>query len=392
MDDIKIKRLNTCIKNRVNFISGTVSPAQSNKIKSDVKVEHNINDIELLDIGIKYMFNMYIKHQKSLTLSVQPKYMGSRLNMYLYREEYLSKSYCVTRNGFICHVNVDTIINEMHNRLNKFMEDNKIKMIIIDGELLPWSLLGKGLIEHEFLPVDKGLETEIELMEKFDFDSQLAKIKLAEEKYKIKDSKYLHDLATTKSLYKTYNEQMKLYAEDKPICYKPFGILKIVYDDNTESIPLLDNKYSQSEMYTILHDKTDLIDQIVIEITNENFDDSLKQIKSYFNKLTIDQGYEGIVFKPDYVLPGLLPMMKCRNTSYLTIIYGYDYMIEPKLSRLIENKTTANKIKQSIKDFELGMEMLKIKYDDIKDSDEYKKIVMKYLYNEEIGEKLDPRL
>jgi len=392
MDDIKIKRLNTCIKNRVNFISGTVSPAQSNKTKSNVKVEHNVNDIELLDIGVKYMFNMYNKHQKTLTLSVQPKYMGSRLNMYLFKNDHLSKSYCITRNGFVCHVNIDVIINEMHNRLNKFMEDNKIKMIIIDGELLPWSLLGKGLIEHEFLPVDKGLETEIELMEKYDFDSQLVKIKLSDEKYKIKDSKYLHDLTTTKSLYKTYNEQMKLYAGDKPISYKPFGILKIVYDDNTESIPLLDNKYSQSEMYTILHDKTDLIDQMVIEITEENFDESLKQIKSYFNKLTIDEGYEGIVFKPDYVLLGLLPMMKCRNTSYLTIIYGYDYMIEPKLSRLIENKTTANKIKQSIKDFELGMEMLKIKYDDIKDSDEYKKIIMKYLYNEEIGEKLDPRL
>jgi len=66
--------------------------------------------------------------------------------------------------------------------------------------------------------------------------------------------------------------------------------------------------------------------------------------------------------------------------------------MEPKLSRLINSKSTSSKIKQSIKEFALGMEMLKVNYSDIQESEDYQKVMMKFLYNEEIGEKLDPRL
>ena len=42
-------------------------------------------------------------YSNKLTLSIQPKYMGSRLNMYLFKEDYLNKSYCITRNGYKCN-------------------------------------------------------------------------------------------------------------------------------------------------------------------------------------------------------------------------------------------------------------------------------------------------
>lgn len=428
MDDIKAKRIHECIKHRVNFISGTVTPCQSNKKEHSVKKQ--ISDIESLDIGIKFLYSMYEKHVKDLTLSIQPKFMGSRINMYLFKKDHLSKSYCVTRNGFLCHLpkeKINPVIDSTYNRLKQFMEDNKIDMMILDGELLPWSALGKGLIENDFLPVDIGLKTEIELMEKYDFDNEMLKLKLRMQKihdiYIVDKKKAIEEFGETlvkdyvkqyetinlintsdvsRKLYERYHKQMELYGtvSDSATCeatykltYKPFGILKICFEDASESIPLIDHTYSQSKMYQLLVDPDSPDDQqIVITINTETINDDIEKIREHFNTLTYEKGYEGIVIKPDFVISDCLPMMKCRNTEYLSIIYGYDYMIEPKLTRLINNKSTARKIKQSINEFNAGMEMLKIKYSEIQKSDEYQKIIVKYLYNEENGELIDPRL
>jgi hypothetical protein len=450
MDDIKAQRLRACMNHRVNFISGTVSPCQANSgkhkskaekkvkdIESKVKAEKKIEDIESIDIGIHYMFDLY---GKDLTVSVQPKFMGSRINMYLFRDDHLNKSYCVTRNGFLCGVSrqsLDPMINQIHDSMNQFMTENKVKMMIIDGELLPWSALGHNLIDNDFLPVDKGLETEINFMKTYEFDTQLNKLKgsiqkihdvytshsreLAIEQFgnhqvkeyeKLQHIMWIHDTETAQKLYTTYHEQMRLYAgyetkgemveipenvkrnqAQKELKYKPFGILKLCFDDGSESIPLVDQSYSQSEMYQLLHDPMSLEDdQLTITLNPDNLEQSIETIKAYFTTLTVEKGYEGVVIKPDYVKHGCLPMVKCRNTSYLTIIYGYDYTMEPKLSRLINSKSTSSKIKQSIKEFALGMEMLKVNYNDIQESEDYQKVLMKFLYNEEIGEKLDPRL
>ena len=361
--------------------------------------------------------------------------------MYLFRDDHLNKSYCVTRNGFLCGVSRQSL-DPMHDSMKQFMIENKVRMMIIDGELLPWSALGQNLIDNDFLPVDKGLETEINFMKMYDFDTQLNKLKgsiqkihdvytshsreLAIEQFgnqqvkeyeKLQDIMWIHDTETAQKLYTTYHEQMRLYAGyetkgveetknsdqipenvkekqvQKELKYKPFGILKLCFDDGSESIPLVDQTYSQSEMYQLLHDPmSPEDDQLTITLDPDNLEQSIETIKAYFNTLTVEKGYEGVVIKPDYVKQGCLPMMKCRNTSYLTIIYGYDYTMEPKLSRLIDSKSTSSKIKQSIKEFALGMEMLKVNYSDIQESEDYQKVMMKFLYNEEIGEKLDPRL
>ncbi len=463
IEDRQAKRINDCVKNRINFISGTVTPCQSNKYKNE---SFTIDDVETLHIGIKYLFDCY---DNKVKLSIQPKFMGSRLNMYLFRENHLEKSYCVTRNGFMCYLPRDKLAplyEKMHNKLKDFMQINKISLIILDGELLPWSALGKKLIDNEFIPVDKGLATEINFMEKYNFDQQLEKalqqfkssnksetkdvsselgseseleseLELVhdvvhviehviehvidtktttntcekrnankikkENKNKNKESEWISGIkeiqntTITKSLYETYHKQMLLYTEHneptpKPLDYKPFGILKICFEDGTESVPLLDHSYGQSEMYETLRDKDNENDkQMIVELNEENYDKMIEEIKNFYHNLTYEKGYEGVVIKPEYVELGKLPMMKCRNTSYLTIIYGYDYMLN-KLTRLIKKKTTSLKIKHSIREFEQGMELLKINYHEINVNDDYQKILMKILHTDDKGSTLDPRL
>lgn len=477
LEDQNIRRVRECIKNKINYISGTVTPAQSNKYKnakptSDNNVinainvvsapnvdEHTIGDIECIDIGLKYLFDTY---GGKVTLSIQPKYMGSRCNIYLFRDDHLKRSYAVSRNGFLItkvnHKQLESVYETLHVLLLNFMTDNKIKMMIIDGELLPWSVLGKQLIDNEFLPVDKGLETEIEYMKRYDFDTQLQKLKhtysdisnitninninkennetqetevntkKVKEFEKFKDLLTAADTNESQRMYDMFHKQMLLYTEcgsvlkskhsdtlsdigsndntldtdvldtDIKIEYKPFGILKLCFEDGSESIPLVDHLFSQSEMFDLLRGETELsrdnIDsQLVLEMSEHNFDENVTKAQEYFNKLTYEHGYEGVVIKPDYVKSKCLPMMKCRNTAYLTIIYGYDYMKDPKLTRLVKSKTTSLKIRQSIKEFNLGMEMLKVKYDDITmDNESYQKTLFSFITNENVGETLDPRL
>ena len=403
--DCQIKRANDCINKKINFISGTVTPCQSNK-----KLNGDIcqGDIESLDVGLTYLFESY---SKKLKLSIQPKFMGSRFNMYLFRDNHLEKSYCVTRNGFLCSsLNrelLNPIYDKMYKRLKTFMNEKKIKMMIIDGELLPWSALGQGLIDNEFLPVDGGLVSEIEYGEKYDFDSilEIAKNKVnalkSEKKSdyeKYKSILEMNDINTIKQMYDTYHKQMLLYTEKisdtNKIDYKPFGILKICFDDGTEDIPLISKTIGQGEMYNMLYDNTNEKDhQLIIELTPDTFNEGVIKIKDFFKKITMDNGYEGVILKPEFVEKNKLHMMKCRNIEYLTIIYGYDYMQNNKLKRLIKSKTTGSKIKQSINEFNLGIEMLKTKYDDITtDNSKYHKILMNFLCNEELGQTIDPRL
>ena len=53
---MQIKRVIACKKNKINFISGTVTPCQSNKYK---KGEFVAEDIESILIGFRYLYEMY---------------------------------------------------------------------------------------------------------------------------------------------------------------------------------------------------------------------------------------------------------------------------------------------------------------------------------------------
>lgn len=198
LDDQHANRIHNCVRNRINFISGTVTPAQSNKNREGT---YQLDDIECLDVGIHYLFETY---DRSVTLSIQPKFMGSRCNVYLFRNDCINRSYAVSRNGYritkLSREELIPIYDKLHKHLFSFMTDNKITMMIIDGELLPWSVLGKDLIVNEYLPVDKGLETEIAYMKKYKFDDQLQKIKTDVEKnlFEVTDS------ITSQKLYDVY--------------------------------------------------------------------------------------------------------------------------------------------------------------------------------------------
>jgi PNKP adenylyltransferase domain, ligase domain len=437
-----LRRMLHAKRSGINFVSGTVSPAQSAKHKASEKNFDSFapEDLEDMSIGLDYLCKCY---NYDTTLSIEPKYMGSRFNLYLFNadpDESCLKSYGVTRNGFLVkphHPRGDDDENSAKNsrdsdlsyedfrsiveatltRLKPWMDEHHVRMMIIDGELLPWAVLGKGLINRHFRSVDAGLDVEAEFMKEYSFDSVMNSVlerfegidkfypelsksdrslvygdDLTKSYEKFQDVYSMPTTAEMEDYSGTYHRQIELYGRSTSVEFKPFSILKICFEDDTESIPLLDRSFTQGEMFKILNEGLESPHMQITIKSNTDASIALVRIRSFFRRLTVDEGYEGIVMKPAYVEQGQIPMMKVRNPEYLTIIYGYDYCDPAKLRRLVMSKTTSRKIKQSIQEFQLGMEMLVVPYDDIPNSKEYDSIFMRMIFKENGGRDIDPKL
>lgn len=365
-------RVDFLLKNKVNFISGTVSP--SNK-KIDT------NELESLEEGLKYY-----KDNNISKVILEPKYMGSRCNIYLNKN--IDETYCVTRNGYLVKVDYKDALKPLYELpyiKNKFDNENA-KIIILDSEFMPWSAIGKGLIEHEFLAVKTGINSEFKLLKSTGFEHQLNNLIdtdkfnefILDVKSNIKKEdlieKYTHrfyetyknlmeykdehiSLDETKKYIDVYNRQMELFANfDVPMEFKPFSILKIVNNDDSEVLFFGD---SNIEIFkSISNDKYQIIDF--------NDDNWLETAEKYYSEITEQMEMEGIVIKPEFVYnKNIAPYLKCRNPNYLSIVYGYDYQKENKYSKLLRRKSTKQKLNSSIIEFELGKKMLEQPYNTI---------------------------
>lgn len=415
LDPQKYARIQYLLKNKINFISGTVSPAD--KCMDD-------NELESLKLGLKYYHDYLKKNNLDMKLILQPKYMGSRANVYLFRDN-IDDCFTVSRNGYIItYVDKDLMKNvytELHTRLNSFMKDNCIKMMIIDGELLPWNALGDQLIEKSFKTVDYAMNSELKFLKESGFDEQYQELLTKYQQSDFKDdskkmsskdlqAKYTTNYHTFKELQdeskkhidtdtlincaQIFHKQLEIYGSESKLQYKPFNILKILYDNNNEMITGFTNSIikevvlGQINMYELLSD-----DEYHIVDFKDDFDVAYAKAKKFYNNITLDKQMEGIVIKPDLFISNVSPFIKVRNRDYLTIIYGADYLTKHKYEKLLKQKSIKNKLKISIKEFELGLKMLQTKWTDITtDNKSYKNLLTEFLFAEETEKYLDPRL
>lgn len=385
-------------KNKINYISGTMSPCSANR------AEKTLEDM-------REAFSYYRDNGVDKVI-LQKKYMGSRANMYLYPND-IDKSYTVSRNGFVIRrLNLKPLYEKM---LKFFADKNNDKilnseLIIIDGELMPWSVLGKSLIESHFMTVGKGVERELRLLEETCFESILEDLKKRHDESGYKDLRkenkkedlkkimgenqyrqmYSFDnfrwtpIKEQKDAIDTYNRQIEIYGKsDEELDFRPFAILKVVYRDSNEEL-----FWDQGNdfVFGLVSD-----DQCLIVPTD---DIGLDNARKWFDKI-VKEGYEGVVVKPleKVHIPGIAPYIKVRNPNYLTIIYGYDYIIEPKFTRMLENKNVRNKLRISVKEFEIGKRMLEIPYNEISENNiEYLNLCAQMVIEEKKEKELDPRL
>lgn len=189
-------------------------------------------------------------------------------------------------------------------------------------------------------------------------------------------------LAEHVNAYETYKKQLELYAEAGELEYKPFSLLKIIYDDGTEQLP----EWKTSEMYSFLSDDP----FVILELSDP---ESIYQAEQYFSTLTVDSYMEGVVIKPEVAERHIVPYMKVRNANYLSIIYGYDYRFPHKYGKLMKQKNINLKLRTSMNEYRLGNSMLSVPFDSITpDNESYKSAVANLLFEVAREKEIDPRL
>lgn len=398
-------------ENKINFISGTICPANKFvKKDEDKNVVLSESELESLDQGIDYF------RKKGITKIVaQPKYMGSRANVYLFKNP--ENNYTASRGGFL--IKPGTIdLTEAYKPLYdmpyiKKAFSNNTELIILDAELLPWSAIGRSLIDSSFVTVDKAISSEIDFLKRTGFDNALKKVyegpykdcdfdkishkvsrqelidKIGSNNEKtfrcIKD--YLREfpiIDELESLAKIYSRQIELYGADAEPSFKAFSILKEVFEDGTEKLFFDD---SNDDIYKSIN--TD--DFLVVDINNE---EDIEKLKAFYDKTTTVDEMEGIMLKPLQVyVKGVVPALKVRNPRYLTIVYGPDYQIKTKLEKLIQRKAVKRKLDVSINEWEIGKRILEIPYKLIsKENEHYIQAFGEMVIEERNERELDPRL
>lgn len=411
LESSQVSRIKYLVKNKINFISGTISPSPSDGI-----------GLESFKKGLEYYHDHFNKHNIKMKLSIQPKYMGSRCNIYLFQD--INSCYSTSRNGYLIQQVDNTIMKAQYEKLlekfNDFMNKNKIKMMIIDSELMPWRAIGGKLIDKTFGVIDYALNKELDVLKSYGFekmyDDVVSKFESSNFKQDMKNNsnKKTHDqyggalYQSYKELMyenqkhikiedlekgaKIYSDQIGIYGSDGDIEFKPFSVLKIVFSDDTEMIPGLSDKILEMNGQVNIFNFVSNDNQFVVDFEN-GFEKCLEDAEKFYKNVTTNAKMEGIIIKPDQPIFNIAPCIKVRNSDYLTIIYGYDYTTKYKYSKLIKNKNIGKKINASISEFKIGHEMLQTKYNEISlDNNNYIKLLVDFLFVENNEKLIDPRL
>ena len=394
MDRERIKEM---AETKVNFLSGTMSPCDK------------LGDaLESIEAGIEFFKKMGI-----MDVVMEPKYMGSRCNLYLFATN--EESYAVSRNGHRISLNLSSVFDAMRDRLKEHFDWSEVRFILLDGELMPWSALGEGLIQ-EFRVVADNVEQENKFLKESGFTEAfmelkknceesgfrsdrniLPKAKMAEkygnavyETYKtVDDFQGYIPVEERERLNGLYRRQMELYGTAGPTEYKPFAILKVVYRSGKETVYYSekDTEWTNETMFNLLNG--DGCHRYDLE-KEEHVTACIEQFRRY----TTEDHYEGVVLKPNRLdVWKVPPYMKVRNPDYLTIIYGYDYLTGEKHRRLCARKSIKGKLGASLREWRNGLSLLAIKYDDIRpENKELQKLYASFIFEEQQEESLDPRL
>jgi len=385
LEPLDLYRLRYLKRKNIRFLSGTMPPAWA--------TDSSIEDIDTV-------FDYYKKHGIDEVI-LEPKYMGSRINVYLDCVD-VSKTQFVTRGGYIAYIsneNKEKLLKQCERWIDSYK--NKCgalpKSMIIDGELLPWATLGQDLIDNTFNLYYKLVQSELKILSDTGFDKLFLKKK--EELESMKElskediienyghhiyrlSKVLQQyhhipIADKKAYISLFKKQLDLYANsDVSIEIKPFNVLCI--DDFI--LPL----DTHEQTFTLFNNDS----YCLVDVNDIS---SRQKGKEFFHTLSYDRGFEGIVIKPNKidkaVFNNVVPYFKVRNEDYLLIIYGYLY--KEYYNRFIKSKNRSMKAKIAacLQEWNAGLKMLQAKT-----SSDFTNAYLEFKYGENIEVNVDPRL
>ncbi|MGM5631893.1 hypothetical protein O2K51_13430 [Apibacter raozihei] len=381
-------RIDWFCKSKVNAFSPTISPAPKSAERKE---------IESIYEAVYYFLRNGVSQ-----LVVQRKYMGSYCDIYLHKN--IEDTYFVSRNGFrIEHISKEEALNACK-EIYKKLDWSTMELAIIQSELMPWSTLGKGLIENEFrgyLTVHKNHFNELknsELYHKIEqvkkseeyknfisFTSSHSEKEVAKKypahiirQYASVENFTIKNLEAYKQGIDIYEEQIAHFGKTEKMFFKPFNILKKVYEDGTEILVNDNLSYQEVNDDGLLY---------LEEINEKNVDIIIEEIYAWYKTLNAENE-EGIVIKPRKAfIKNIPPAFKIRNDQYLTMIYGVNFLED--YDYYLRKRKIERKLQCSINDWMINWELLKVPYAEIKSDNYYLKNLV---YDRIMGEKAEINL
>ena len=398
MEDLKkLKaRIDWFCENKVNAFSPTISPAPKS-LES--------NEIESIYEAFRYFYDNGIRE-----IVVQRKYMGSYCDIYLKKN--FDETYFVSRNGHVInHIDLDAAKNACRELHARFNWDNT-SLVIIQSELMPWSVLGKGLIENEFIGYLNVHKNHCEHLASSNLYAKIKAVKkaqpyltyiedkeiLSNKEFKAKYPSHVIrqyealfefkviDIDVYKKSIEIYEQQINHFGKTNEIYFKPFNILKKVFDDGSEEIVNDNLSYKQVNNDEMLH---------LCFSNEEELENAITETYKWFATLEKDME-EGIVIKPRQAfikafIKGMPPAFKVRNNQYLVMIYGVDFY--DRYDYYLQRRGINQKLDCSINDWAINYEILKVKYNEIDKENYYlKNLVYDRIMRERVEATLDSRL
>ncbi len=312
----------------VRYISGTMAPGPSTN-----------DEIEPMAAALEWLAK-----QGVTKVAVQPKYMGSRCQLYLYAGK-PEQTKMVSRSGWVISKLVDTTPEEFEAfKLAQYERFTKLTELmgdmILDGELTPWRAMASSMIDHEFKAYSKVARDEVTaLME----DEGLKELPGLFEKLELQER--LENLDK-------FDKTLERYARKEPLAYNPFDLLWAEKPDK---------EYEGAENAWKLDSLTT---EVLIPTINPTNTNHIEGLTKHFAEITAENGWEGVVLKPVERVEAqqgeevkyLIPAMKVRSPDYLRLVYGYDYTL--RLPALCRQKNISGKIQVGIKEDQLAKKML----------------------------------
>ncbi len=386
------KRIDWFCKNKINAFSPTISPAPKSLER---------NEIESLYEGILW----FLKNGVS-EIVIQKKYMGSYCDIYLHKN--LEETYLVSRNGFkINHLDNEQWLKALQGLHKRFSWEN-VEIRVIQSELMPWSAMGKGLINNEFSAYYISHQIYSDYLQQTDLYEKIEKIrqtpeyitfvedvksltnKELKEKYPnhivrqyeaVKNFRFINIENYTNNI-QLFKNQLDIFGKDAEIYFKPFNILKEIYTNGSEHFVNDNLSFKQVNDDDFLHYSFE---------NQEDFEQKFLEIQSWVNDVN-QSNEEGVMIKPRTAfLKGLPPAFKVRNNDYLTLVYGIDF--QDRLQEQIAKRNIKNKLKCSINDWAINRKMIETPYNQIHEENYYfKNLVLDRILEEQTENQLDSRL
>lgn len=340
LDPVQEKRFRRIKRANPAFISGTVSPAPA---FFDDEGEPQLETVT-------GAVSLFARRGVSKVIA-QKKHMGSRCQVYLTKD--LETCYAISRNGFKIHPKlVENIIKEL---FDKYADQYK-DLLILDGELLPWGALGRGLIDSSFYTYYQATNTEVNAIAQSSITTVIPDYEIEQRLENIQ----------------AFKTQVDHYATVCDPYYEPFGVL---YCDGEQLLTT-----SLSETLTRFNIPFEFFDLTISEDYN--------RLQKFYEDQVADGKTEGIAIKPDVWSAGDVPMIKVRNLEYLRLVYGYNYT--KYLQRHTREKDIRGKLNLSIREQDLNLHLLEAyaKSDLEAQAEIYQLLVVEFSREESI----DPRL